>query len=197
MATWAVPGMGTVSEQDIIQLVGGEEEQTIDQMLDADKEREEKVLEELPKKRSRKALSDVLASLITTTASLEDMNFKHCDIAISLLKRPTALVNDKYMSKIKAKEQSLITRYLVQRQQETNEEQQQQRRQADNMVVRGEKAADNMDTDNPDFNSDGFVRQTINNDCQQRFHQATQEDKDEKEDWTKESDKEAATYLYH
>ncbi len=52
------------------------------------------VLEELPheKEPATKALSDVLGSFITTTVSLEDMSFQHCEEAISLPKRATALV---------------------------------------------------------------------------------------------------------
>ncbi len=37
-----------------------------------------------------------------------------------------------------------------------------------------------MDIDNPDFDFDGFVRQIIDYDCQQRFSQAIQDDEDEK-----------------
>ena len=109
----AVPGMDAVTEQDIIQLVGGEQEQTIEEMLDVGEEREEEVLQELPQEKepSTKALSDVLASLVGATESLKGMNFQHCEKAISLLKRATTLVNYKYTSKIEAREEVLITRY--------------------------------------------------------------------------------------
>ena len=58
-AARAVPGMDAVTEQDIIQLVGGEQEQTIEEMLDVGDEREKEVLQELPQKKepSTKALS--------------------------------------------------------------------------------------------------------------------------------------------
>ena len=210
-AVRAVPGMGAVLEQDIIQLVRGEEEQTIDQMLDADEEKKE-VSEEVPQEKepSTKALSDVLASLVTTTAALEGMSFQHCEEAISLLKRATTLVNDKYTSKVKAREQSLITRYFAQRQQETNEEQKRRLRPADNTATQGGEAADsmatrggeaagnmatrdgeaaeNMDIDDPDFDFDGFVNQTIH--CQQGINQAIQDD--DEEDWSEDSNDEAA-----
>ena len=79
----------------------------------------------------------MLASLVGTTESLEGMNFQHCEEAISLLKRATTLINDKYTSKIKAREQVLITRYLGQRQQEANEQQA--------TAARGGEAADDRD----------------------------------------------------
>ena len=62
-------------------------------MLDVDEEREEEVLQELPQEKepSTKALSDVLASLVGATKSLEGMNFQHCEEAIFLLKRATIL----------------------------------------------------------------------------------------------------------
>ena len=58
-AARAVPGMDAVTEQDIIQLVGGEQEQTIEEMLDVGDEREKEVLQELPQKKepSTKSLS--------------------------------------------------------------------------------------------------------------------------------------------
>ena len=91
-------------------------------------------------------MPSTVASLVGTTESLEGMNFQHCEEAISLLKRATTLVNDKYTSKIKAREQVLITRYLGQRQQEANDQQQQQA-----TAARGGEGADDRETDNPDF----------------------------------------------
>ena len=94
------------------------------------------------------------------------------------------IINDKYTSKIKAREQVLITRYLGQRQQEANEQQQQQQATA----ARGGEAADDRDIDDPDFDFDGFV---MDNYHLQRFNQAIQ-DEDE-EDLSEDSDEEAAT----
>ena len=50
------------------------------------------------------------------------------------------------------------------------------------------EAADNMDIDDPDIDSDGFVNQTIH--CQQGINQAIQDD--DEEDWSEDSNDEAA-----
>ena len=59
---------------------------------------------------------------------------------------------------------------------------------AGNMATRGGEAADNMDIDDPDIDFDGFVNQTIH--CQQGINQAIQDD--DEEDWSEDSNDEAA-----
>ena len=127
----------------------------------------------------------MLASLVGATESLEGMSFQHWEEAISLLKRATTLVNEKYSSTIKAREQTLITRYLAQRHQPSDEQQQQ----TADIPARGGEAAHDMDIDDPDFDLDGFV---MDNYQFQRFKQAIQ---DEGEDPSEDSDEEAATRL--
>lgn len=94
------------TEQDIMLLVRDEQEQTIDEMLDAEEEKEVDVLQEIPleKESSTKPLSDVLTSPVTITKSLGVMSFQHYKETISLLKRATTLVDDKYISKTKSRE---------------------------------------------------------------------------------------------
>ncbi len=87
----------------------------------------------------------MLASFVGANESLEGMSFQHCEEAISLLKRATKLVNNKYISKIKAREQTLITRYLGQRHQKAKDEQEQ----ADNIAGLRSERADDMDINNP------------------------------------------------
>lgn len=100
-----MPGPGTELEQDIIQFVGGEEEQTTDNMLDVNEERQEEVLRVTPRKGAINQ-SPVWcgAFLLTTTGSMEGIRFQHWEEAISLLKWVTTLVNDKYMLKIRKKD---------------------------------------------------------------------------------------------
>lgn len=62
------------------------------------------------------------------------------------------------------------------------------------MVAWGSEETDNMDTDDPDFYFEGFVMHPADCDCQQRFKQAIQDN--DKEDWSEESDKEAATHTW-
>ena len=126
----------------------------------------------------------MLASLVGATESLEGMSFQHWEEAISLLKRATTLVNEKYSSTIKAREQTLITRYLAQRHQPSDEQQQQ----TADIPARGGEAAHDMDIDDPNFDFDGFV---MDNYRLQRFNQAIQDEGEE--DSSEDSDEEAAT----
>lgn len=99
-----MPGLGTELEHDIMQFVGGEEEQTTDKMLDVNEERQEEVFRVTPRRGAINQSSVWCgAFLLTTTESMEGIRFQHWEETISLLKWATTLVNDKYMLKIRKK----------------------------------------------------------------------------------------------
>ena len=111
-AVRAVPGMSSVTETDIRELIGTQDQdRNIDEMLeDEDEEdREEPVIEAEP---STKQLSDILASLANLQEQIETVNFDTRQEALTHIEKLNRLIDEKYNAKIQASQQSLITRYL-------------------------------------------------------------------------------------